>query len=764
MPAQSPTIRMRFGRTDRITIRGVAHRYLRETGDGLGHVLERCDEPGLCRTLTHEEFWQERGEPGFAYDKNAFPDDDPAASAEARVASMASVPRDEHAEIVWKLRICERFRDLVAEGDARRALGRKRPDPAEPADEVMRVSRSDAGIRIAYAIMARRDEEASARRNAEAKEAGEPVPRGPRNGVAVRKLPDPKTLRYYLSRLDEADWDPAVLRLRYDLCGSDDLRIPVETEVFMAAFVRRYASANRPTQKQCHRELVAAIEDHNSRLPAGTQKMVAPSLDTFCRRIRSLSGFLVYLARWGEKKAKSRFRPVAEGVEAKFPGERVEMDEWSVQLHVLLIWTGAWEALSDEEREKVERGRVWVCIAICCATRICLGLALTRNPSTEAVLAVLRMIVSDKTAYAEAVGARSPWTMAVRPTEIVTDGGSTFLSGPSRATIAALRVNKVTTIAGEPAMRGTNERFNRTMHVGFASRFSGRSFENPVARGDYPSEERASVTLDKLAWALARWTVDEYHNTPHAGLWGETPANAWIRLTTKYGVSPVPGRDELRNVFGIDLVRRTGPHGVRLLGLNYQGRALQEHRRRCGDREVELRLDPADIGCVSVKIGDSFFPLACATPDFDGVSMDDWRIALASLRKRFKEQARLTQPIVNQSIREIQALGQRSLDMVGLGSEAPSKEDVERAERDMDHAFRMPERGGPMPDLLAADPSAEDPSDAGAANEDPLDEEPVDDPTAPPAAAASERHSEPAGAGRPKPAKRRRITNLEMKD
>ncbi len=333
--------------------------------------------------------------------------------------------------------------------------------------------RSEAGIRLAYAIMERRDKSAATLRNAEAKEAGEPVPRGSRKGVVVRNPPDPKTLRHYLKKLDKSDWDPAVLRLRYDLCGSDELRIPIETEVFMASFVRRYASGNRPTQRQCYRELVAAIDEHNGRLPAGEDKMVVPSLDTFCRRIRSLGAFFVCMARWGEKKAKSKFRPLADGVDARFPGQRVEIDEWMMQLHVLLIWTGAWESLSEEERKEVDKGRVWVCVAIDCATRVILGLALTRNPSTEAVLAVIRMIVSDKTDYAEVVGARSPWTMAVRPTEIVTDGGSTFLSGVSRATIAALRVNKVTTIAGEPTMRGTVERFNRTMHVGFASRFSG---------------------------------------------------------------------------------------------------------------------------------------------------------------------------------------------------------------------------------------------------------------------------------------------------
>ena len=75
-------------------------------------------------------------------------------------------------------------------------------------------------------------------------------------------------------------------------------------------------------------------------------------------------------------------------------------------------------------------------------------------------------------------------------------------------------------------MRGRIERFFGTMHTGLISRFTGRAFENVMAKGDYPAVGRASVPLDKVAAAQIRFVVDQYHNSPHRGLKGETPFDA----------------------------------------------------------------------------------------------------------------------------------------------------------------------------------------------------------------------------------------------
>ena len=73
-------------------------------------------------------------------------------------------------------------------------------------------------------------------------------------------------------------------------------------------------------------------------------------------------------------------------------------------------------------------------------------------------------------------------------------------------------------------------------------------------RGHKP-EDFAHLTVDELAALLTLWIVDVYHNTPHDGLGGETPRNAWKRLASLVGVRPLPDRRKIRAIFGERLVR-----------------------------------------------------------------------------------------------------------------------------------------------------------------------------------------------------------------
>jgi putative transposase len=82
-------------------------------------------------------------------------------------------------------------------------------------------------------------------------------------------------------------------------------------------------------------------------------------------------------------------------------------------------------------------------------------------------------------------------------------------------------------IAGAPSMRGSIERMFRTCANGLLPRLNGGTFPNVVERGDHPSGERACLDADDLAFALVRWIVDIYHNTPHLGLRGRTPLRQW---------------------------------------------------------------------------------------------------------------------------------------------------------------------------------------------------------------------------------------------
>ncbi len=123
------------------------------------------------------------------------------------------------------------------------------------------------------------------------------------------------------------------------------------------------------------------------------------------------------IARWGRNYAIKKLRPVAEGLDISRPGERVEMDEWHIDLMSILYSAQLHMVLGKEFMAALmksgEKARWWLVVAIDCRTKVILGMKLTRKLNTSAARDCLRMVVSDKGQWADAVGALSPWDQAL---------------------------------------------------------------------------------------------------------------------------------------------------------------------------------------------------------------------------------------------------------------------------------------------------------------------------------------------------------------
>lgn len=124
------------------------------------------------------------------------------------------------------------------------------------------------------------------------------------------------------------------------------------------------------------------------------------------------------IARHGREYAIKQLRPVGKGLEVSRPGERVEMDEWCIDLQSIIHSANLKEFFGAELLDLIgldgDTARWWLVLAIDCRTKVILGMKLTRNPCTSAAQECLRMIVSDKGEWADASGALTPWSMAVR--------------------------------------------------------------------------------------------------------------------------------------------------------------------------------------------------------------------------------------------------------------------------------------------------------------------------------------------------------------
>lgn len=95
--------------------------------------------------------------------------------------------------------------------------------------------------------------------------------------------------------------------------------------------------------------------------------------------------------------------------------------------------------------------------------------------------------------------------------------------------------------------------------------------------------------------------------------------------------------------------------GILLFANHYDCPALREKFRRSRDRLIDIRVDPGDLGAISVRIRNEWHPAPVAGGDLDGVSLAAWRESFTRLRQHHRERAELARGIREDAIAAIHA-------------------------------------------------------------------------------------------------------------
>lgn len=584
---------------------------------------------------------------------------------------LMTLPASEREVIMWKARCCEVFLS------------------AERADEVSRTDRSFLAFSSEF----------------ERRLQGEGMPNGPKANLRAGDLlynRKPPSLRSLLSwvRIWEPHKDPLLLLKRSRYAGQNASRLGSAEEQAIQSCLPNYLHPNRPSQSHVVQDVHAEIRRQNAvRSIQGLPLLRLPSSSSVRRRIADLGRFEVTAAREGVAVAKGRYGPVGRGLDVEVPLERVEMDEWMVDLIAILEAMGI-EPTPDQRRE-MALGRYFLCVAIDCATRCILGIKLTKAPSTADALATLWLALSEKTKMAQALGCRASWHQHGHITQVVVDNGPSFVSSDFKAALADLGIGYSVMPAGIAKLRARVERMMRTFAQTMMPFMTGRTFSNPVERGEYPSEAYAVHTAQDLVDAFVRYIVDHYHQSEHQGLDKISPAQVWEVAAKTYPVPPAPNKHTLRSVLGLEAYRTSGRHGIQLMKLRYHSETLARHFEHHGGQRMQIRIDPEDLGHISCWMDDEWHVLNCLTPEIRGVSVEDWKRAVLDAYQNNKSAARSGQLIVDDAV-----LGLREIDEVArarrrLGPINLSSEELERAERNLFLGVRFGDEGE-----ANADPSA----------------------------------------------------------
>ncbi len=640
---------------DKFVIDQTAYRFVRQ--DARCVMLETVIEPRVVETFSHEEIYELGQAERLVYKRDDY---SLRKSRKPRIndgLQFADLPEDESKVLLWKKLFCDHIH---------KAFGRKKA-----------VKTDDSVKKILPKITKKVTKKWKAfQRDGKAKRAGKicQVPDEP----AARTL-----LRWYWD-YEDAGFRIEGLRSRVGESGNSTQRFEPGAVALLTKCIQEYATRRRKSQKKIAEETEEAFTKINAeRREAGLHEWKIPKLSAVRRAIKKMDAFYVYCQRRGLDAARKKYALFERGVPLQFPGEHVEIDEGKIDLMTLATTTFIWEQLTEEQRKKIPRQRRWMYVAICATTKCILAIHICKNPSGAEAVKCLALATRDKSDIALAAGAKDTWHHHCGMSFVSTDQGSAFLSFQFAEAMAALGADHDTASGATPWLRGFIERVFGTFNTDLFQEANGRVFSNPVERGGFDSEGTATLTDDMLAMMLVRYVVDVYHNRPHEGLNGETPNNAWDRLSRRYPMCPPPLPKNRRAIFGLNVRRKVRGNGVLVCGIQYRCDQLDQLflRRSDDEHHVKVRINPENIGTVDVLIDGMWFPAKAVGGGFDGIRMDLWIAKVRAIRQYNHDQSLLKRHVVLEALADIRAMNNEPfllMDMTPFGCTAKQ---INRAEK-----------------------------------------------------------------------------------
>ncbi|TDL84620.1 DDE-type integrase/transposase/recombinase [Meridianimarinicoccus aquatilis] len=502
----------------------------------------------------------------------------------------------------------------------------------------------------------------------------------------------------------QADGDDGLFD-KYRNCGNYK-RHDDATDAFIVSVLNILWDQERATIKSMVESVQAAIDAENEqreRLPVPAAKMNKVGYDYILSLIKEHAPLDHKIRKSGWNKAYKDLHTLGMGIETSRALQRVEIDEYTVDLFVLMQSTGLFDHLPTSIMQVLQLDgkarRVTLSAALDVHTRCFLALQIVPEGIENPLRHTLEMIYTDKNPIADAAGAKFGWPMCGAPETIVLDRGAAYITDDAYDVLASLGITNLGAPAGKPWLKPYIERVFRTIHNDLLLRFSGRAFSNVVERGDNDPANRATLTLEAFLVWLVRWTVDAYHTRTHSAL-GMSPNQAWERATRECEPRSLTS-EEMREAFGVRARRKLTRQGLRVANIDYQADALMEKFLDSNAEYFDILRWDGDVGTISVRCDDGPWTTVPACEDrWIGKTDTDLRVWLQELAVTDDEERIGRRDFLNAANKESARLKQ----LMGLISlpKTPAEltKDVQRFMRHADTAERR-HAAGSYSELLA---------------------------------------------------------------
>lgn len=397
-------------------------------------------------------------------------------------------------------------------------------------------------------------------------------------------------------------------------------------------------------------DVVKAVQDKITELNLGRpQDSQIPMLarSTIYRWASELRQDIVDAARLGANAARMKYRISMGGLKVSYVLERVEIDHTPIDLIVF------------DKDTKLSPGRAWLTLALDKYSRMVVGFYIGfGTPSANSVLQCLKCAIMPKDDWlARFPDINGTWPAFGIPELIATDNGMDLHSDAFKAACMELGIQILYCPAATPQMKGSVERFFRTISQDLIHKLPGTVFSNVDQRGDYPAEEVSAIDLETLTHLIIKWIVEIYNVSFHRGI-NSSPLRKWLESAEKCMIELPVYPKQLDVIIGVPAKRTVFHYGIELEGLFYNSRFLQEIRRISGEN-LQVKLKYYEESVASIQVFDpykkEYLEVGAVDQDYaKGLHRGLHRLAREHARKTYGDQ--YSQSQLSESRKSIEAI------------------------------------------------------------------------------------------------------------
>jgi len=411
--------------------------------------------------------------------------------------------------------------------------------------------------------------------------------------------PSPITLYRWYKRYIKSGEDLMALAPAYKRRGNskrkliigDSQRSTDAARIIDEVIAEKYLSRERPTISEVHKIITDRIATTN-KFREIDERLSVPHLNTIYKTARKLDPYIVMKARYGQRLADQKYRPIRHAKQPTHPLERVEIDHTKLDLMVV------------DPVMRLPIGRPWLTTALDKFSRMILGKYMSFNPpSYLSVMHCLRHAITPKTYINDKFpNITNTWEAYGVPELIVVDNAVEFHSRHFEDSCLQMGIVIQYAPPKKASYKGAQERWYSTQNKQLLHRQPGTTFSNIFDLADYDPKANAVISVAALEEMSHIFIVDIYHQQEHRGI-RDIPSRLWQEGIAEYPPALPPDRAALDVLLGCIERRCISAKGIELHGggLFYNDDALASLRRRLKPSEqVTLKYDPSDLSAIHV--------------------------------------------------------------------------------------------------------------------------------------------------------------------